>query len=37
LIHLPCGFALFVLLELISALVPRGSPRLDWIPAVPPS
>src|SRR5256886_12329707 len=36
LIHLPCGFALFVLLELISALVPRGGPGLDWIPPVPP-
>src|SRR5712671_3262661 len=37
LIQLPRGLALFVLLEVISALVPRGSPRLDWIPAVPPS
>src|ERR1700746_3891288 len=37
LIQLPRGFALFVLLEIIHALVPRGSPRLDWIPAVPPS
>src|SRR6266481_4604808 len=37
LIHLPRGLALFVLLEVISALVPRGSPRLDWIQAVPPS
>src|SRR5258707_3701590 len=37
LIQLPRGLALFVLLEVISALVPRGSPPLDWIPAVPPS
>src|SRR5258708_39490650 len=37
LIQLPRGPALFVLLEVISALVPRGSPRPDWIPAVPPS
>src|SRR5260370_16392145 len=37
LIHLPRGLALFVLLEVISAPVRRGTPRLDWIPAVPPS
>src|SRR5215469_1340084 len=45
LIQLPCGFVLCVSLEVIypSSHSPskfhrdRGSPRLDWIPAVPPS
>src|SRR6266481_2042047 len=37
LIQLPRCLTLFVSLEVIYALVARGSPRLDWIPAVPPS
>src|SRR5260370_29955537 len=37
LIQLPRCLTLFVSLEVMYALVPRSSPRLDWVPAVPPS